>query len=79
MLCSHPTSGTQAAIQASLKSVIYYASFKFKRLSESFPQDPPLQRAINETKMNMCEGKKVMPLFKGRILFVFLNRSGSRH
>ena len=71
----HPNSGIQAAIQSSLKGVIYYVSFK--RLSELLSQDPP-QRAINEPKMNMYKSKRVMPLFKGRILFVCLNRSGLR-
>ena len=34
----HPNSGIQAAIQSSLKGVIYYVSFK--RLSELLSQEP---------------------------------------
>lgn len=77
MLCSQPTSGTHTGIQASLKSIIYYVSFKLKRLSEPLPQEPLSQKAINESKMNTCEGKKAMPLLKGRTVCLFFNRSGS--
>lgn len=65
--------GAHAGIQSSLESVVYYASFKLKRLSVTPLRPLPPQKAINETKMNTCEGKKVIPLFKGRIVcFCFL-------
>jgi hypothetical protein len=56
-----------------LISVIYDTPLKFRGFSESLPQDPLLQKAINETKMNFCEGEEVRSLFKGRVLFVFFN------
>lgn len=71
MLCSQPTPGTHTGNQSSLKGIIYYVSFKLKRLSGLLSQEPPSRKAINETKMNTCEGKKVMPLLKGRIVCFF--------